>query len=182
MSVLTLAEAKAHLNITDAGSDAELQTFVDAAEAALAARVGPLGPVTTSARVAGGGRTLLLPVAPAVSITSVTPVGGTALTVGDLYLDKTGGAISYASDAAFTSYWYDVVYVAGRAANSCPDDLLMADKELLRHMWTTQRPSGGRFSSGAPDLAANTIPGAAYLFPFRVEALLAPYLPGIGFA
>lgn len=181
MSVLTLAEAKAHLNITDSGSDAELQTFIDAAEAALAARVGPLGPVTTTARVAGGGRTLLLPVAPAVSITSVTPVGGTALTVGDLYLDQAGGAISYASNASFSSYWYDVVYVAGRAVNACPDDLLMADKELLRHMWTTQRPSG-RFSSPLSDTAANTIPGAAYLFPFRVEALLAPYLPGIGFA
>lgn len=180
MSVLTLAEAKAHLNITDSGSDAELQTFVDAAEAALAARVGPLGPVTTSARVAGGGRTLLLPVAPAVSITSVTPVGGTALTLSDLYLDQTGGTVAYISDSPFTSYWYDVVYVAGRALNACPDDLLMADKELLRHMWTTQRPSG-RFASPLADTAANTIPGAAYLL-FRVEALLAPYLPGIGFA
>ena len=181
MSVLTLAEAKAHLNITDSSSDAELQTFIDAAEAALAARVGPLGPVTTSARVAGGGRTLLLPDAPAVSITSVTPVGGTALTVGDLYLDKTGGAISYASDALFSASWYDVVYVAGRAANTLPDDLLMADKELLRHMWSTQRP-GARSTSPLGGEAANTIPGAAYLFPFRVEALLAPYLPGIGFA
>jgi hypothetical protein len=181
MSVLTLAEAKAHLNITDAGSDAELQTFVDAAEAALAARVGPLGPVTTSARVAGGGRTLLLPVAPAVSITSVTPVGGTALTVGDLYLDKTGGAISYASDAAFTSYWYDVVYVAGRAANSCPDDLLMADKYLLADMWTTQRPSS-RSTSPLSTAPVNTFPQAVYMFSPRVEALLAPYLPGLGFA
>src|SRR5512139_536424 len=181
MSVLTLAEAKAHLNITDSSSDAELQTFVDAAEAALAARVGPLGPVTTTARVSGGGRTLLLPVAPAVSITSVTPVGGTALTVGDLYLDKTGGAIAFTSDAPFTAYWYDVVYIAGRALNACPDDLLMADKELLRHMWTTQRPNS-RGASPLSDAAANTIPGAAYLLPFRVEALLAPYLPGLGFA
>jgi hypothetical protein len=182
MSVLTLAEAKAHLNIPDSDSDAELQTFIDAAEAALAARVGPLGPTTTTARVAGG-RTLSLPVAPAVSITSVTPVGGTALTVGSLYLDKDAGVISYSypSGLTFPYSWYDVVYVAGRAANACPDDLLMADKELLRHMWTTQRPSGGRFSSGSSDSAANTIPGAAYLFPFRVEALLDPYRTPIVF-
>lgn len=181
MSVLTLAEAKAHLNIDTGADDAEVLTFVDAAEAAISARVGPLGPVTTTARVAGGGRTLLLPVAPAISLTSVTPVGGTALTLGDLYLDQDAGTVSYTSDSPLTASWYTVVYTAGRSTT--PADLKMAALELLRHMWATQRPGdGGRFSSASQLVAANTIPGAVYLFPFRVEALLAPYLNTVGFA
>jgi hypothetical protein len=180
MSVLTLAEAKKHLNITDGDHDAEVQSFVDAAEAALAvSRVGPIGPVPTTARVSGGGRTLLLPVAPAVSLTSVTPTGGAALTLTDLYLDKTAGTVAYTSDAPFTAFWYDVVYVAGRAANDVSDYLLWVNRELLRAMWSVQRPFGGRFASTPASAEPNTsIPPTARL----LDQLLADYPPKTGFA
>jgi hypothetical protein len=182
MSVLTLREAEIHLNITNptGETEAELQTFIDAAEAALASsRVGPIAPVTKTARVSGGGRTLLLPVAPAVSLTSVTPTGGTALTLADLYLDKVAATVAYTSDSPFTAFWYDVVYVAGRAANDVPDDLLWVNKELLRLMWSAQRPFGGRFASAPASAEPNTsIPGTARL----LDQLLADYPPKVGFA
>jgi hypothetical protein len=70
-----------------------------------------------------------------------------------------------------------VVYSAGRA--SCPADLLLAVRELVRHIWETQRGGTRRPGSSASSETANTIAGAAYLFPFRVEQLLAPYIqPG----
>lgn len=171
MSVLDLADAKAYLNITSSDFDSELQTFIDAAEAAIAQRVGPLSTSSVTKRVPGYAWSLHLPIYPAVSLTSVTPVGGSALTLADLYLDQDSGAISYNGGSFFSSAGYDVTYTAGRSP--VPADLLMAARELLRHMWTTQR--------GSRTGPALDIPGLAYSLPNRVLELIAPYelLPGL---
>lgn len=177
MTTLSLPEAKSHLNITKGDNDAEITMTIMAAEAAIAKRVGPLSTVTRTVRV-DGGVALVLPVTPAVSLTSVTPVGGgTALT--GLHLDTVGGVVTQDSGAGFPARYYDVVYVAGRAA--CPDDLLMAVKELVRHMWTTQRGGSQRPGSQPSDALSNSLPGSAYAFPFRVEQLLTPHVQ-FGFA
>ena len=177
MSVLTLTLAKAHLNISNATQDVEIQTFIDAAEAVLTKHCGPLTSTATTVRVRGGGPGLLLPITPAVSLTSVTPVDGTVLTLTDLYLDTRAGVVTYNSGFMFSSRFYDVVYNAGRT--TCPEDLLMAVKELVRHMWQTQRGPTRRPGSQPSEGTANTVPGAAYLLPFRVSELIAPHLqPG----
>lgn len=172
MSVLTLPQAKEHLNISGNANDAELTAMIAAAEAAIGQRCGPLASTATTVRVKGGGA-LVLPVTPALSLTSVTPVGGTALTISDLHVTS-GGLVTYNSGAGFSSLYYDVVYNAGRT--TCPDDLLMAVKELVRHMWRTQRGPTRRPGSEPSDATANTVPGAAYMLPFRVSELLAPHL------
>lgn len=175
MAVLSVDDAKAYLRITVDTYDDEIEGIVAAAEAAIAQRVGPLEPTSVTARVSGGSGSLVLPVVPAVSLTSVTPYGGSALTVGDLRVN--GGVVTYADSASsFTGSTYTVVYSAGRT--TCPADLLLAVKELVRHLWGSQR---GPARAGAPmsDATANTVPGAAYLLPFRVTELLAPHLsPG----
>jgi hypothetical protein len=178
VSVLTLALAKTHLNIpaTVVTQDTELQTVIDAAEAAIVQACGGLEAASTSSRVRGGTDRLVLPVPPVISLTSVTPVGGTALTVGDLMVSASG-VVEYTAGGFFSDRWYDVVYSAGRA--SCPADLLLAVRELVRHIWDTQRGGTRRPGSSTSSETANTIAGAAYLFPFRVEQLLAPYIqPG----
>ncbi len=176
MSTLTLALAKAHLNIAVATHDAELQTVIDAAEAGLAKRVGPLAATPTTQRVRGGRHQLTLDTLPVISLTSVTPVGGSALTVGDL-MAAPGGVVEYTAGGTFGDRWYDVVYSAGRT--TCPDDLLYAVKELVRHLWETQR---GRTGAGGPrtsDSTANTLIGAAYLYTFRISEQIAPHIqPG----
>ena len=179
MSVLTLAQAKTHLNISGATHDTELQTFIDAAEAVIGQRCGPLTSVATTVRLRGGGLALPLPVVPAVSLTSVTPIDQAALTLSDLYLDIKAGVVTYNSGEAFSARLYTVVYQAGRS--TVPDDLLMAVKELVRHMWQTQRGTTRRPGSQASDSASNTVPGAAYTLPFRVTELIAPHLQ-TGFA
>lgn len=174
MSVVAPSEVKTHLNITGATHDGELQSFIDAAEAAIGERVGPLASTAHEARVRGGGTALVLPVAPAVSLTSVTPADSTALTLSDLYLNEDAGVVTYESGGSFSARHYDVVYQAGRA--TCPADLKLAVKELVRHLWTTQRGSAPRPGGGPlSDSTSNTLPGAAYVFPFRVEQLLAPH-------
>lgn len=175
MSVLELAAVQAYLNISPGPLDYELQATIDAAEAVIAERCGPLASTATTVRVESSGQTgLALPVAPAVSLTSVTPVGGTALTLADLYLNTRSAVVTFNLGSAFTARYYDVVYNAGRT--TCPDDLQMAVKELVRHLWQTRRGPTRRPGSDPSDSAANTIPGAAYLLPFRVTELIAPHL------
>jgi hypothetical protein len=173
MSVLTLALAKTHLNIAVTTHDAELQTVIDTAEAVIAQHCGPLEATAVTERAWGGVCQLVLGTSPAISLTSVTPYQGSALTLADLYLDTAAGLVTYNSGAAFTARYYTVVYSAGRA--SCPADLLMAVKELVRHQWATQRGPSGRPGSPASSETANTIPGAAYMFPHRVMQLIAPH-------
>lgn len=175
MSVLSLALAKTHLNITVSTYDTELQTFIDAAEAAIAQKCGPLAATATTERVRGGVDRLTVNTIPAISLTSVTPVGGSALTVADLMIGSSG-VVEFIHGGSFGDDWYDVVYSAGR---TCPADLLMAVKELVRHLWETQRGGSSRPGSRASESASNTLPGAGYMMPFRVAELIAPYLqPG----
>lgn len=176
MSVLTLADAKTHLNIgASTSNDAELQTIIDAAEAAITQRVGPLEATATTSRVEGCGRTLILPVTPVISLTSVTPVGGSALTLSDLYLYVERGTVEWATPGGwFVASRYTVVYQAGRAA--LPKDLLLAIKELVRHLWDPQRGGGSaRFGSPPEDMLSNTLSDALVTFPINVEQLLLPH-------
>ena len=128
-------------------------------------------------RVRGGGPSLVLPVCPATLLVSVLADGETALTVDDLYLDEVSGVVTYNSGATFSARFYTVAYMAGR--ETCPDDLKLAVLELVRHFWDTQRGPVRRPGSTASEGTSNTIPGAAYLLPFRVSELIAAHLqPG----
>lgn len=176
MSVLKLADARRHLNITSGTHDGEIQRHIDAAEAVIAEKCGPLASTTVTERVRGG-RGLVLRQPPAISLTSVTPADGTALTLSDLYLDGDAGVVTDESGACFTARHYDVVYEAGRA--TVPHDLVAAIEELVRHTWMTQRGPTARPGSRESESAANTLPGAGYLLPFRVQELIAPHIqPG----
>lgn len=174
MSALSLDEAKAYLNIQSSNSDAKLQATIDAAEAALGQRVGPIGSTTVTRRLQGCCSVLNLPITPVISLTSVTPYQGTALTVTDLYVDKVTGLVTFNNLVGFPSLYYDVVYEAGRSP--VPGDLIEAIRALVEHMWQPAR--GPRSTSG--DTSGN-LPGAAHALPYRVQELIAPYVQvGVG--
>jgi hypothetical protein len=178
VTVLALPTALAYLGLSgdNADRDAKLTTMIAAAVAAIGERVGPLEPVETTVRVKPSYVTLVIPT-PAVSITSVTDAVGTVLDVSGLHLEQRAGLITNNDGTSFRSSWYDVVFLRGR--ETCPDDLVEAVLELVRHMWDTQR---GPTRPGAKDSESmsNKVPGAAYTFPFRVTELLAPYMrPGV---
>lgn len=137
MAVLDLPDAKAHLNITSTTHDAELPLFIAAAEAAVAKRVGPLEPTEVTERVRGGCAALSLSTLPVLEVTEVTDAGGGTVDVADLYVSD--GLVVREDGGGFASRWYDVTYSAGRAVDALPADLLQAVKELLRHLWRTQR-------------------------------------------
>jgi hypothetical protein len=182
MSVLTLADAKTHLNEQTSANDVELQSFVDAAEAAIAAQIGPLTPTAKTERVRGG-RVLLVSTLPISTLTSVTPVFGSPLDASFLYIDANAGIVSYYA-SWFPLPYYDVAYTAGRAVSSSAfPDIYQGIKELVRHLWMTQRGSASaaaRYSGHGTALdTVSPVPGSAYSWPTRVTELLAPYLlPG----
>lgn len=176
MTVLDLAAAKDHLGITGTGFDEKLTAMINAAEAAIAERVGPLEPTSRTVRVGPSNQYLFVP-SPAVSLTSVVDQDGTAVEVSSLHLDSRTGIVTANNGSNFTGRWFDVTYLAGR--NPCPADLVLAVKEMVRHLWDTQRGPTRRPGSTASDTTSNTIPGAAYLLPFRVSELIAPYRPAL---
>lgn len=172
MSVLSVAQAKEHLNITSSDFDAELSGIIDACEDRIAADVGPLSPVATTSRVRGRSWDLTLPVTPVISLTSVTPVGGTAMDVSTLYVEPKSGVLEFDSGFGyFPAYRYTVVYQAGRS--SCPDNLLMAVKELVRLTWGGSQRGGSKRPGSAPsDGYSNTIPNVGEELPFMVQRWL----------
>lgn len=174
MSVLTLSDAKNHLNITVATYDAELQITINAAEASIVRKCGPLIATAVTYRARGGKTSLLLPTTPVISLTTVTPVNGTALDITKLYAAPSG-AVEYLTGGSFATCFFDVVYSAGRTVT--PDDLLQAVREHVRHLWDAQRGSARR--PGTETMQPT--PGAAYAFTWKVNELMAPHVqPGIG--
>ncbi|MFJ9315773.1 hypothetical protein ACIRN4_16405 [Pimelobacter simplex] len=178
MTVLTLPDARAHLNIADetAPTTAKLTAMIASAEATIAGRVGPLEPQPRTVRVTPTYKTLVVP-SPAAELTTVTNSAGTALDLDGLHLNQRAGLITSSDGSTFTASWYEVTYNYGRSP--CPPDLVLAVKEMVRHLWDTQRGPNKRPGSTASDGTSNTIPGAAYLLPFRVAELIAPYRPAL---
>lgn len=173
MAVLTVAAAKAYLNISGTADDALIASTIDTAEAVIAERCGPLEPVARTDRVRPNGTTLaLLP--PVASLTSITDDGGSSVTTSGLYVDPESGIVERNDGGGFSARYYTVTYQQGR--DTCPADLIEAVKVLTKHLWSPQRGVGGRPGASTSDGASNTIPGAGYLLPFRVQELIAPHL------
>jgi len=173
MSALSLIDAKAHLNLTTTANDVELQSFIDAAEALLGHIVGPLTVGSKTARVPGG-PVVVLPYAPVQAITSMTSPDGTVVDTTSTTLNGPAGVLYFTDNQTrFASGAYDVTFTAGWT--TVPADLLLAVKELVRHLWATQRGATAR-----PGSSVDQAPGAAYALPIRVEQLIEPYRqPGI---
>lgn len=168
MSVLLLATAKAELGTSD-DDDSRLQRVINAAEAALTAEIGPLAATATTSRADGCGYALSLPVAPVISLTSVTSNTGTVISVADLSVTS-GGTVQYtASSTRFPDRWYTVVYSAGRA--TCPENLLEAVLALTQHMWQSRR-GPVRMPGSGDQIAFAAQVGA---LPPRVVELIEPY-------
>ncbi|WP_418063955.1 head-tail connector protein [Pimelobacter simplex] len=171
--MLDIGEVKDYLNITD-DVDTKLQPLIDAAEAAIGRRCGALEPTAFTDTVIALNGVVVLPRLPVASVTSVTPTsGGTALDVSGLAVDGTAGIVYGIPTGS-----YVMTYLAGW--DPAPDDLLLGATELVRHLWDTQRGPNKRPGSTMSDGASNTLPGAAFILPFRVSELIAPYVqPGL---
>ena len=186
MALLTLAEAKDHLDIPSADTtyDTELQGFVDAVIAVVEGLIG--GPaenrtVTEVVEPTDAGRALILT---ARSVSAVTSITANGVTVGltDLYLApgrvlrRQSGLPWYPSRAPVL-----VSFTAGLGATA-PAAAKLAAKIIVAHMWATQRGSAGNVPGPNSEFGSiNTVtPGYGYAIPNRALELLAPYMSKSG--
>jgi hypothetical protein len=193
LSVIDLDDARRLLNITETVDDEEIRTFIERATSAIATWCGPLVPTAVTSRVrsySGGyparaaydgaqgyASSLVLPITPVISLTSITPLGGDPIDLTGVFVSP-AGVVDASIAQLYTGRFYDVAYVAGRT--TLPPDLYGAVEEMLRHLWATQRGGGVRPNSPA-QIASQNIAGSAYSYPIRVEQLMQPYVQiGVG--
>ncbi|QXE36975.1 phage gp6-like head-tail connector protein [Streptomyces sp. GMY02] len=177
MALLTLADAKAQLDIVTDGHDTELAAYVDGVTSAIEAHVGPVenrSVTETHDLPASGARVLVLRQTPAVSLTSVVPVltGGVVYDVAGLDLDPSTGEVRLLNGRRLYGP-LRFVYTAGRG--TVPATINLAARIMLQHLWQTQY-GAARGAGRADDFdATQPIPGWGYAIPARVLELLEPF-------
>ncbi|MEH0423123.1 head-tail connector protein [Streptomyces sp. B21-083] len=180
MALLTLAEAKAQLDITTTTDDVELQVYVDGVTAAIEAHVGPVEnrAVTETHDIpACGARVLVLRETPAVSLTSVVAVlaNGAGYNVADLDLDGPTGIVRRLDGGRLYGP-LRFVYQAGRG--TVPATLNLAGRIMVQHLWRTQygaSRAGAGIGGGDDFSVSEPVAGWGYAIPNRVLQLLEPY-------
>ncbi|MBB2909321.1 putative phiE125 gp8 family phage protein [Streptosporangium becharense] len=144
--LVTLAEAKAHLNIPPSrtADDEEIARFIGALTDPIERHTGIVLPVTVTDRCWGGRRSLLLSRRPVQSITSVTLPGGGTVPGSGYELDGDAGVL-HRMAGGYTYRWergrITIVYTAGLAA--VPAHVRQAALIILGHLWETQRGTMG---------------------------------------
>ncbi|MEU2143618.1 head-tail connector protein [Streptomyces globisporus] len=180
MALLTLAEAKAQLDIATDTEDQELQRFIDGITAPIERYVGPVVTREVSENIEGRSDSMCLTHIPAVALVSVAPMlGGQALDTSTLVLDGPMGMV-WRKGGTFAGTRWTVAYTAGRGTE-VPPTIKLAALLLLQHLWRTQY-GAARGGGGADDYSVTEpIPGFGYAVPNRVLELLEPYKlpPGV---
>jgi hypothetical protein len=178
-ALLSLADAKAHLNITSTTNDDELREYLEAATEIVESYTGPIVRRTHTARVCGWRCRIPLPHTQVTAVTAVTIVrdGTTPITLSDLTIDTASGVISYKNGSAFPYGDMDITYTVGRSFVKA--NWTLAAKIIVKHNWETQL---GNLPSIQGDSPGYVVSGAGYLVPFRAQSLLQPDQVPAGFA
>lgn len=182
MPLVTLAEAKAQLDITTTNHDEELQRYIDALTAPIERHVGPVEDREVTEVIEGRSATLCLSCVPAVSLTSIVPVlsSGQSIAVNEVHLDSATGIVRRLDGGSFCGGLWTVTYTAGRGG--VPETIQLAALILLQHLWRTQYGAARGSVGGGDDFDVNEpIIGWGYAIPNRVLQLLEPYRvpPGV---
>lgn len=168
VSHVSFGDARDRLNVSTL-ADAELDAMIASAVAEQEQSVGPVAPRTVTRTVYPSSGVLLLP-APVVSVTSITPVGGSALSLAGL--DLSGLSAGIVRPGTLGGFWassYTVVLVAGR--NPVPQDLVEAALLRVQHSYETQRGP-----AELPLADAVEGGGSAFILMLRARDKEAPYV------
>lgn len=173
--VLSVEDACTYLNITDQDDRvaASMPGIIAAAVAALEQRVGPLIARSVTETIGGCRGALLVTTPPLSSLTSLTGCSGTSIDVSTLSITNWGAICYLDGFSRFGEMAYTATYQAGWSsdAGSIPADLLIAVKELVRHLWMPFRGAPGR----TPAATAPESNLTSFELPNRVLQLTAPY-------
>lgn len=178
-ALLSLADAKVHLNSTSTANDDEIREFLEAATEIVESYIGPVAPRSHTARVCGYRCAIPLPHTQVTAITSITDVrtGATPITLSDLTIDTAAGVISYKSGVAFPYGDMDVTYTVGQATVKA--SWTLAAKIIVKHLWETRL---GNLPSVQGDDPGYVVTGSGHVVPYRAIALLQSDQVPAGFA
>ncbi|WP_255951547.1 hypothetical protein [Streptomyces odontomachi] len=173
--ILSLADAKAHLNITASRDNDEIKFWLGASTRAVEYFVGPVTvrPVTEVHPVREA-RALVLLQVPAIELTAVNAVqvGGTGYDIQALTLDGSTGLVARADGGPLRGP-LRIAYTAGRT--TVPENITAAARVILQHLWRTQLAGRGGLAGGGDDFSVTEpIPGLGYAIPNRAVQLLEP--------
>lgn len=195
--LISMADAKKQLNITDTNSDDELRVYLESAttvverirnetvvqgtfvdELYLPEYFRGIGQVANSAMPYGIDTArfrVTVAHTPAISLVSVVRADGTmSWDVANLHLDP-DGIVDVMFGPTLVGHIL-IIYVAGRATIRATDQL--AASIIVNHLWQTQRGNRGapRVGGGVSD--TTMVPGFAFAVPNRAIELLGGGLPG----
>lgn len=181
-AILSLADAKKHLNKTSTTDDDEIRGWVESVTAGIEGLCGPVTVRTVTERHEGRRVPMIcLRHTPVLSLTSVVAVldGGTSYTVADLDLDAATGVVQRKDGGTLTGP-LRVTYSAGRRI--VPANITSAAKIILQHLWQTQQGPGRPQLGGGDYSVTEPVPGFGYAIPNRALQLLEPHRlpPGVG--
>lgn len=183
LRIVSLAQTKIHLNMTDTTKDDELRAFIDAAQEVIEGIVGPVVPTERLEIHYGGNASIVLNHRPVFSVTSVTEYRGD---VPYLLVPEVGGGLvdTYRLDyltgimhrrnsrlpGVFAMGDVEVLYSPGW--NPVPANITMAAQDQIGHLWRNSQLARGnaRQAASADDVIQSTL---AYALPNRVQELVA---------
>jgi hypothetical protein len=172
-AILSLADAKKHLNITSSRDDEEIRFWNSATTRAVEHYTGPvIARSFTEVHNVRIATAIALLHTPVVEVTAVAPVqsGGVGYGVEDLTLDGMTGVIAR-HDGGPLYGPLRITYTAGRTI--IPENITAGARIILEHLWRTQRPNRGGLAGGGEDYSVGEpIPGLGYAVPNRALQLL----------
>lgn len=185
--ILSLADGKAHLNISSTTHDEELRSWLETVTSVVEHFAGACVRRTVTEDhdhlPVYGAEAVALRTTPALSLTSVLAVldSGTDYAVADLDLDGTTGLVRRLDGGRMYGP-LRITYVVGRAV--VPANISAAARIILQHLWRTQYGASRGLPSigGGEDFnVTEPIPGLGYAVPNRALQLLEPHRlpPGV---
>lgn len=182
-AILSLADAKKHLNQTGTGDDDEIRFWNNATTYAVEYFVGPITMRTvTEDHDVGLAERLALRQTPALSLTSLVSIldDGTTYDVALLDLNGSTGIVRR-KDGGLMQGPLRATYTAGRRI--VKENITASARLILQHLWRTQRAGSRGSLPGASDDYSVTepIPGLGYAIPNRAVEMLDPdrLVPGM---
>lgn len=177
--LISLEAGRQHLNMISSDHDEEVREFIIVATQLIEDLIGPVLPTTVTEHHEGGRHVVPLNVR-AHQVTGVTMHPGGPVPAADgenrgWRLEEGNRAIALYT-GEYPSRWASRVVVTFQAGwgPSVPPKIRQATRELLRHLWDTQR---GTLVSRGRD-PEQYIPGQGFTLPRRVVELL-PMVPGV---
>lgn len=162
--VASMEEFKLHLNRTDVADDLELRTHLTAATDWVEDTIGgPVSPTSFTETHCDVVDSIIPRRTPLISVTSITPYLGTALTTDTFRVDSDLGLIVLRWS---TGYEYTLVYRAGLSV--IQERVKLGGLIVAAHLWETQNGFAGR-----RNIDEFTQSGLGFAVPNRARELLA---------